>query len=131
MIKDLLEKDEKLQDRTVLSIQNIIELLGFCLHYTYFSFQNKFYEQVEGVAMGSPVSPIVAKMYIEHFEREDLHGLPPIPPGIGLGLWLTPFIIQQQAQKQAFPDHINSIDPSIKFTLEGNQGKGAIPSLIP
>ena len=58
VIKDLLEKDEKLNDRTVLLGQNIIELLGFCLHNTYFSFQNKFYEQVEGAPMGSPVSPI-------------------------------------------------------------------------
>ena len=45
IIKDLLEKAEKLNDRTVLSIQNIMELLGFCLHNTYFSFQNKFYER--------------------------------------------------------------------------------------
>ena len=30
IIKDLLEKDEKLNDRTVLSVQNIIKLLGFC-----------------------------------------------------------------------------------------------------
>ena len=44
IINDLLEKDEKLNERTVLSVQNIIELLGFCLHNTYFSFQNKFYE---------------------------------------------------------------------------------------
>ena len=62
LIKDLLEKDEKLQDRTVLSVQNITDLLGFCLHNTYFSFKNKFYEQVEGVPMGSPVSPIVANL---------------------------------------------------------------------
>ena len=46
IIKDVLEKDEKLQDRTVLTVQNIIDLLGFCLHKTYFSFQNRFYEQV-------------------------------------------------------------------------------------
>ena len=72
IIKDLLEKDEKLSDRTVLSVQNIIELVGFCLHNTYFSFQNKFYEQVEGVAMGSPVSPIVANLYMEYFEVKAL-----------------------------------------------------------
>ena len=36
IIRDLLEKDEKLQDRTVLSVQNISELLGFCLHNTSF-----------------------------------------------------------------------------------------------
>ena len=70
IIKDMLVNDDNL--RTVLSVQNIIELLGFCLHNTYFSFQNKFYEQVEGAAMGSPVSPIVANLYMEHFEGEAL-----------------------------------------------------------
>ena len=86
-----LQKDEKLQDRTVLSVQNITELLGFCLHNTYFSFQNKLYEQVEGVAMGSLVSPILANLYMEHFEREALWSSsnPPIPLGIGLGMWMT------------------------------------------
>ena len=48
IIKDLLEQDDTLWDRTVLSVQNTTELLWFCLHNTYFSFQNKFYEQVEG-----------------------------------------------------------------------------------
>ena len=64
IIKDLLEKDDKFQERTVLSEQKINELLGFCLHNTYFSFQNKFYEQVEAVDKGSPVSPIVANLYM-------------------------------------------------------------------
>ena len=44
IIRDLLEKDDRLQDRTVLSVQHIIDLLGFYLHNTYFSFQNEFYE---------------------------------------------------------------------------------------
>ena len=70
IIKDLLEKDDNLSNRTVLSVQNIIELLGFCLHNTYFSFQIKFYEQVEGAAMVSAVSPIVANLYMEHSEGE-------------------------------------------------------------
>ena len=63
---------KKLNDRTVLSVDNIIDLLGFCLHNTYFSFQNKFYEQVDGASMGSPVSPIVANLYMESFERKAL-----------------------------------------------------------
>ena len=49
-----------------------MELLGFCLHNTYFSFKNKFYEWVEGAAMGSPISPIVANLYMEHFEGRAL-----------------------------------------------------------
>ena len=72
IIKDLLEQDDTLSNRTVLSVQNIFEHLGFCLHNTYFSFQNKFCEQVEGAAMGSLVSPILANLYMVHFEGEAL-----------------------------------------------------------
>ena len=79
---------KKLQDRTVLSVQNIIDLLGFCLQNTYFSFQNKFYGQVEGAAMGSTVSPIVANLYMEHFEGEALQSASS-PPGFGLGMLMT------------------------------------------
>ena len=128
IIKDLLEKDEKLNDRTVLSVQNIIELLGFCLHYTYFSFQNKFYEQVEGVAMGSPVSPIVANLHMECFERKAL-ACAIHPPRVWYRFVDDTWVIQKQAHKQAFLDHINSINPAIKFTVEGTQGNGAIPFL--
>ena len=85
IIKDLLEKDDNLSNRTVLSVQNIIELLAFCLHNTHFSFQNKFYEQVEGAAMGSLVSTIVASLYMEHFEGEALRSVSQ-PPGICTGL---------------------------------------------
>ena len=82
IIRDLLEKDEKLNDRTLLSVQNIIELLGFCLHNTYFSFQNKFYEQVEGVAMGSPVNQVISNLYMEHFERKALRSASNPPLGL-------------------------------------------------
>ena len=36
------------------------------------------------------------------------------------------WVIQQQAHKELFLDHINSIDPCIKFIVEGNQENGAI-----
>ena len=128
IIKDLLERDEKLNDRTVLSVQNIIELLGFCLHYTYFSFQNEFYEQVEAVPVGSPISPIVANLYMEQFEEKALRSAAN-PPWLWCRLVDDTGVIQQQASKQAFLEHINSIDPAIKFTVEGTQGNGAIPFL--
>ena len=76
VINDPLEQDDTLWDRTVLSVQNIIEILGFCLHNTYFSFQDKFYEEFEGAPMGSLVSPTVANLYMEHLEREALWSAP-------------------------------------------------------
>ena len=59
IIKDVLEKDHTLKERTVMEVSDIILQLEFCLKNTYFPFQDQFYEQVEGAAMGSPVSPIV------------------------------------------------------------------------
>ena len=40
----------------------------FCLVNTYFLFDGQFFEQTKGAAMGSPVSPIVANIYMEAFE---------------------------------------------------------------
>ena len=51
---------------TVLAVSDIILLLEFCFKNTYFSFQDQFYEQVEGATMGFPVSPIVANLYMEY-----------------------------------------------------------------
>ena len=36
----------------------------------YFSFQDQFYEQVNVVAIGSLVSPIVVNLYMEYFEQK-------------------------------------------------------------
>ena len=63
--RDLLEKDPTLKERTVLPVEDITLLLEFCVKNTYLSFQGHFYEQVEGAAMGSPVSPILANLYME------------------------------------------------------------------
>ena len=53
----------------VMEVGDIILLLEFCLKNTYFSFQGQFYEQVEGAAMGSPVSPIVANLSITVYRK--------------------------------------------------------------
>ena len=47
--RDLLDRDHTLKERTVLAVNDTTLLLGFCLKNTYFSFQDQFYEQVEGV----------------------------------------------------------------------------------
>ena len=72
IIQGLLEQGTSLCNRTVLLVQNIVQSLGLCMHNTYFSFQGQFYEQVEGTALWSLVSPIVANLYMEHFERRAL-----------------------------------------------------------
>ena len=40
-----------------------------CLRSTFFSFRGAFYEQTIGVAMGSPLSPIVTNLFMEKFKK--------------------------------------------------------------
>ena len=105
VIKDLLEKDSTLIVRTVLPVEDIILLLEFCLKTTFFSFQGQFCEQFEGAAMGSPVSPIVANLYVEYFEQKAL-STPPQPPRFWHRYVDDTFVIQKEIHKQDFPQHI-------------------------
>ena len=76
MIRDLLDKDHTLKEKTVLAVNDIILLLEFYLKNTYFSFQNQFYEQDEGVAISSPVILIIANLYMEYLEQKALSTAP-------------------------------------------------------
>ena len=120
IIKQMLEEDQELSQRTALTIENIISLLEFCITSTYFSFQGKFYEQVEGAAMGSPLSPIVANIYMESFEVEALRSAPQ-PPVIWKRYVDDTFTILQSSQKEGFLEYINSIDQHIQFTAENQR----------
>ena len=100
IIKDLLVKDPTLKDRTVIGIDDIILLLEFCLKNAYFSFQGQFFEQVEGAAMGSPVSPIVANLYMECLEQKAL-STAPHPPSSGTGRWMIPLLSTMKPTNKA------------------------------
>ena len=111
-----------------MEVSDIILLLEFCLKNTYCSFQDQFYEQVEGAAMGSPVSPIVANLYMEYLEQKALSTASNLPR-----FWYrfvdNTFVIHKEVNKQGFLQHINSVDPAIKFTVEDNKEDGSIPFL--
>jgi hypothetical protein len=83
-----LTEEEDLVERTPLSAQKITELLQLCLKSNYFSYNGEFYEQRQGAAMGSPVSAIVANLYMEFFE-ELASGQLPRGQGFGSGMWMT------------------------------------------
>ena len=95
---------------------------------TYFSFQDQFFEQVEGLAMGLPVSSIVANLYMEYLEQKAL-STAPHPPRFWCRFVDDTFVIHEEVNKQDFLQHINSVDPAIKYTVEDNKEDGSIPFL--
>ena len=64
-IRNKLNKDNTIGQRSKLSIDDIIQLLWFTLSNSYFTYNNETYKQIHGCAMGSPVSPIVANLCME------------------------------------------------------------------
>ena len=81
VVKELLERDDswKSGEAENLKTEDVIQLLDFCLSTTYFVFLEKFYQQKDGCAMGSPCSPLVANAYMEYFEKRALDSAPHPP----------------------------------------------------
>ena len=117
IIKSRLEQDMELEKRTPFSPQQITNLLECCLCTTYFTFEGTFYQQTEGAAMGSPVSPIVANLFMEDFEIKALNSFHNKPRFWGRYVDDTITIINN-AERDNFTAHINNQHPAIKFTLE-------------
>ena len=78
-IRRKLETDKSLQLRNKLTVNDIISLLHFTLSNSYFTYNNITYKQIPGCAMGSPISPVVANLYMEEIEEQaiDLAVIPP------------------------------------------------------
>ena len=79
------------------------------------------------MAKGSLVIPIATTLYMEHFERKAFSTAS--TPKLRMRYADDTFVTQQEGHKQTFLEHINKMDPAIKFTVEGNQENGAIPFL--
>ena len=77
--------------------------------------------------MGSPVSPIVANLFMEDFERKALASFTAAIKFWGRYVDDTLVIIKKRLI-ESFTAHINSQHPAIKFTMESEEN-GKIPVL--
>ncbi|XP_046387256.1 uncharacterized protein LOC124156642 [Ischnura elegans] len=99
--------------------QKTVHLFQHVLSSTYFLYQGKFYEQKEGVPMGSPLSPAIANLFIEDFEERALESAP-LHPKHFFGYVDDTFIVWPHGSESLtdFLAHMNSVHPNIKFTME-------------
>jgi hypothetical protein len=59
-------------DQSSLIVDAVMELLGICSKTTYFQVSYKFYQETDGMAMGSPLSPVISNIYMEKFKKVPL-----------------------------------------------------------
>jgi hypothetical protein len=65
----------------------ILRLFCHVLTSSFFSFNGQFYEQTDGVAMGSPLSPVIAISW--NTLKKWLWSRRPISPSAGFVTWMT------------------------------------------
>ena len=119
VIGDELQKDYTLASRSCLQWDAIMELLEVCLKTTYFQVDNKFFQQKDGMAMGNSLSPIVCDLYMVHFEKLALDSAL-FKPSCWFRYVDDTFVIWPHGPNtlQNFLIHLNSIRPTIQFTME-------------
>jgi hypothetical protein len=91
-----------------------IKLIELCLTYTFFTFKSIYYEQTEGTTMGSSLSPVVANIFMEHFETLTLN-IFHLKPKCYFRFVDNTFVIlpHNLFAFNSFLDHLNKIPPHI------------------
>lgn len=98
---------------------NMAKLVEMCLISAFFKFNEKLYKKTCGVAMGSPLSLVVANMFMKYFESKALAS-----GTFNLKLWKrfvddTCVIWSHDLEKlDNFSQHLNNQCSSINFTME-------------
>ena len=111
-IKDIIYFDTTLLVRT-------------CLKFTYLSYHGNIYKEIHGVAMGSPLSPIITNIYMKNFEMKAINFFL-----ITIDEWKR-YVNDIFAKwhhgiekLHEFLAHLNSLSQHIQFTIEiENNGK--------
>ena len=101
-------------------ISNIFKLTKLALDQDFFQFDHIYFKQTSGLAMGSPLSPFLAEIFMNSLE-ESLSKSPHFKNIIFWRRYVDDvFGIYNGTSEELidFKTHLNSLHPNIKFTLE-------------
>ena len=93
-------------------------LLELAVGDSFFSFNNNLYKQTDGLAMGSPLGPIFANIFLNHIEELWFQFLPFQPFLYKRYVDDTLWILPENSDIPALVTCLNSMHPNLKFTCE-------------
>ena len=100
-----------------LSEKDLTELLSICTKDQLFQFEGELYEQTDGVAMGSPLGPLLANVFMCDIERQ-LEERGKLPTFYRRYVDDTISALGDHFKAMDLLTELNSIHPSLSFTME-------------
>ncbi|XP_058445859.1 uncharacterized protein LOC131427008 [Malaya genurostris] len=127
VIHDIIMDWNNIKAYTNINLDLFLELIEFCVKSSYFRFQDKYYMQTFGTAMGSPLSPILANIVMDNLLHTVTKQLPfniPIVRKYVDDL----FLALPKDQIQYTMDTFNAYNSYLQFTKE-DENNNQLPFL--
>jgi hypothetical protein len=100
--------------------KKITHILKTVIEQNYFQFDQEYYKQINGLAMGAPISSVLAKIYIQNMKHTQIH--PILIKQIIAYFRNVDDILIIYDQSKTNIDHtlneFNKLQPTINFTIE-------------
>ena len=107
-----------------ISKNDFRDLLNLATKESFFTFNNKFYIQVDGVAMGSPLGPILANIFLSHHEENWLNKCPIKFKPSFYRRYVDIFVIFESLESANLFHKYMSSKQNINFTIKIGQKNG-------
>jgi hypothetical protein len=113
-----------------LTKEELKKLLIVCTQQSHFQFNGQYYDQVDGVSMGSPLGPLFANIFMADFEKKNIAQL----KQLGVNLWyryvddIFATLTRNSKKEEEILSFLNKCHPNIRFTIE-KEDKNRLPFL--
>ena len=108
-------------------VSQIYKLLCIVLQQDFFSFDNCIYKQNSGLAMGSPLSPFLAEIFLSNIEKTMISKLPSFRHVVKWMRYVDDVLVVFSGSKDdihSFFTALNTIHTNLKFTMEQETNAG-------
>ena len=69
MIKDYVDNEDQFTRKTAIPHDKFLDLVNLVLKTPWWTFNSKFYQQIDGAKMGGPASSTTAKIFVQAYEQ--------------------------------------------------------------
>ena len=106
-----------------ISKTEMTELFRFATSQSHFLFDGNFYDQIDGVAMGSPLGPVLANLFMAVNEKDWLESCDNPPSFYRRYVDDIFCLMNDEGHANDFLVYLNAKHPNIKFTMEIEKDK--------